>query len=263
MKVCTYTCGFERAEMNMLEVLFGKRKHVGCLFHWKQAIFKYLNEKCGLGNSISLEAVMKVGGLVILCVLPRCEVLKYAILFIRSIIEYDIPTRELEKWTICWKCFKRQWMPILASWNIQEDNQETIQMMNRMLWRVTIVNLTIFSKVPTLKEFVQLVGQETRNQAEKLDLIQSGIHHELVRDKIWVPDIPLEYHDFKVMLDEKEKEETTKTTNKTRKEKKRKKDKHDDVEVEVNQSPLAPWENIVESRIGYPKHTIKAPKRSI
>ncbi len=74
---------------------------------------------------------MKVGCLDILCVLPKCEVLKYGIPFIHSIIEYDIPTWELEKWTVFWKYFQRQWMPILASWNIREDNGEIIQMVNR------------------------------------------------------------------------------------------------------------------------------------
>jgi hypothetical protein len=65
---------------------------------------------------------MKVGGLDILCVLPRCKVLKYGIPFIRSIIEYDIPMWELEKWTVFWKYIQRQWMPILASRNICKDN---------------------------------------------------------------------------------------------------------------------------------------------
>jgi hypothetical protein len=82
--------------MNLLEALFGKGKHVGCLFHRKQAIFKYLKEKCDLGNSTSLEAAMKVGCLDILCGLPTCNVLKYGIPFIRSFIEYDIPTWELD-----------------------------------------------------------------------------------------------------------------------------------------------------------------------
>jgi hypothetical protein len=41
-------------------------------------------------------------------------------------------------------------------------------------------------------------------------------------DEIWVPDIPLKYHDFKATMDEKKKEETSKLTKKTRKEKKRK-----------------------------------------
>jgi hypothetical protein len=56
MKVCTYTSDFERAEMNMLEALFGKGKHVGCSFHWNQAIFEYLEEKRDLGNCPKLEA---------------------------------------------------------------------------------------------------------------------------------------------------------------------------------------------------------------
>jgi hypothetical protein len=212
MKVCTYTNNFERAEMNMLEAIFGKGKHVGCLFHWKQAIFQYLKEKCDLGNSMSLEAAIKVGGLDILCVLPRCKVLKNGIPFIRSIIENDIPTWELEKWTIFWEYFQRQWMPILASWNIRKDNGEIIQIMNRTNNALKSYNCQfnrLFSKVPMLI----LVELETRDQAEKLDPIQSGKRRELLHDKIWVPNIPLEYHDFKVIMDKKEKEETTKMTN--------------------------------------------------
>jgi hypothetical protein len=114
-----------------------------------------------------------------------------------------------------------------------------------------------------LIEFVQLVEQETRYQAEKLDLIRSGKCHELHHDEIWVPDIPLEYYDFKVIMDEKEKEETSKLTKKTRKEKKRKEEKCIYVEVEVNRPPLAPVETIVENGIGCPKRIIKAPKRSL
>jgi hypothetical protein len=109
---------------------------------------------------------------------------------------------------------------------------------------------------------VQLVEQETRYQAEKLDLIGSGKCRELHLDEIWVPDIPLEYYNFMVIIDKKEKEETSKLTKKTRNEKKRKEDKYNDVEVEVNQPPLTPVESIVENGIGYPKHIIKALKRS-
>jgi hypothetical protein len=71
-----------------------------------------------------------------------------------------------------------------------------------------------------LIEFVQLVEQETRYQAEKLDLIQSGKCQELHRDEICVPDIPLEYYDFKVMMDKKEKEETSELTKKQEKKRK-------------------------------------------
>ncbi len=73
----------------------------------------------------------------------------------------------------------------------------------------------------------------------------------------------LEYYDFKVIMDKKEKEETSKLTKKTRKEKNRKEEKCDDVEVEVNRPPLAPVETIFENRIGHPKRIIKAPKMSL
>ncbi len=116
----------------MLEAFWGKGKHVGCFFHWKQAISKYSKDKCGLGNSVSLEAAIKVGDLDILCVLPWCKLFKYAIPFDRSIIEYGIPMWLLEKWAIFWKYFKRQWIPILASWNIRKDDREIIQMMKEI-----------------------------------------------------------------------------------------------------------------------------------
>ncbi len=41
MRVCTFTSDFERAMMNMMELLYGKNvgsgKHIGCFFHLKQA----------------------------------------------------------------------------------------------------------------------------------------------------------------------------------------------------------------------------------
>ena len=85
MEVCTYTSDFERAEMNTLEAHFGdpdKKKHVGCFFHLKQAWFKYLKEKLGMGLSSSIGLAMATGGLDILCVLPQDEVVTYGIPFL-------------------------------------------------------------------------------------------------------------------------------------------------------------------------------------
>ncbi len=71
MEVRTYTSDFERAEMNMLAEHFPKGIHVGCLFHFKQALVKYLKD-LGLGcDTVSFKPAIKVGGLDILCVLPR------------------------------------------------------------------------------------------------------------------------------------------------------------------------------------------------
>ncbi len=71
MEVRTYTSDFERAEMNMLAEHSPKGIHVGCLFHLKQAWVKYLRD-LGLGyDSVSFKTAIDVGGLHILCVLPR------------------------------------------------------------------------------------------------------------------------------------------------------------------------------------------------
>jgi hypothetical protein len=65
-----------------------------------------LKEKCGLGHeSVSLAQGMLVGGLDILCVLPRSEMFQYDIPYVRSIIEFDIPEWEVEKWGIFWNYF--------------------------------------------------------------------------------------------------------------------------------------------------------------
>ena len=87
MQVRTYTSDFELAMMNMLELHFGKNagggKHVGCFFHLKQAWRKYLIEKCGLGLSSLLGPLMAVGGLDLLCVIPRKEIESIGIPFLR------------------------------------------------------------------------------------------------------------------------------------------------------------------------------------
>jgi hypothetical protein len=57
--------------MNMLAEHFPKGIHVGCFFHFKQALVKYLKDH-GMGyDSVSFKPAIEVGGLDILCVLPR------------------------------------------------------------------------------------------------------------------------------------------------------------------------------------------------
>ena len=68
--------------------------HVGCLFHFKQSIRKYLIKKCGLGIFQVLPAAMALGGIDILCVLPEDEVEEIGIPWIWSILELGIPDWE-------------------------------------------------------------------------------------------------------------------------------------------------------------------------
>jgi len=91
MQVRTYTSDFELAMMNMLELHFGKNagggKHVSCFFHLKQAWRKYLIEKSGLGLSSLLGPLMAVGGLDLLCVIPRKEIESIGIPFLCLTLE--------------------------------------------------------------------------------------------------------------------------------------------------------------------------------
>ncbi len=70
MKIKTFTTDFERGMMKMLAL--HSETHVGCLFHFKQALLKYLKEHWGLVQASSLGGAMQVRVLDLLCVLP-CE----------------------------------------------------------------------------------------------------------------------------------------------------------------------------------------------
>jgi hypothetical protein len=65
----------------------GEGKHLGCFFHLKQTWRKYLIEKCGLGLSSLLGPLMAVGGLDLLCVIPRNEIDSIRIPFLRLTLE--------------------------------------------------------------------------------------------------------------------------------------------------------------------------------
>jgi hypothetical protein len=96
IKCWTYTSDFEHGLMNQLAEHLGNYGgfHVGCLFHFKQAICKYLIKKWGLGLSQVLPAAMALGGLDILCALPKDEVEEIGIPYICSLLELRIPEWE-------------------------------------------------------------------------------------------------------------------------------------------------------------------------
>jgi hypothetical protein len=48
---------------------------------------------------------------------------------------------------------------------------------------------------------VQLVKQESKDQAEKLDNIHSGKGCEVPCENVWMPDIPFTYDEFKEKAD--------------------------------------------------------------
>jgi hypothetical protein len=96
-----------------------------------------------------------------------------------------------------WNYFIKQLIPILPRWNIQNDKTgETIEMINRTNNALECYNYHfngLLQNIPTLIKFAQLVKQESRDQAEKLDNIHSGKGREVPHENVWVPDIPFTY----------------------------------------------------------------------
>ncbi len=135
----------------------------------------------------------------------RDEVLKYGIPFVRSYIERvdnePIPAEELAIWESFWDYFiKKQWMPIIKSWNICKEKEVCIQTINRTNNALESYNKrfnSLFSKQPNIIDFNQIVMEKSIRQAETLQNIRYGKKLEKVRQKVYVPDIPEEYQSFK------------------------------------------------------------------
>ncbi len=158
-----------------------------------------------MGLSSSIGLAMATGGLdIILCVLPQDKVVTYGIPFLRWTIETGIPTWEKKKWDIFWESyFMKQWIPILPSWNVRQDNGSILPMVNRTNNALECYNKRfncLFDKQPTLIKFVQTVKKETQFQAEKLQDIWAGKRVEVHRESAWVPEISLTYYNFKESL---------------------------------------------------------------
>ncbi len=139
--------------------------------------------------------------------------LKYGIPFVRSFIERvdnePIPEEELVIWEKFWHYFiHKQWIPILNSWNICKENGVCIKTINRTNNAVESYNGRFnrkFFKQPNIIEFNQIVMEELIRQAETLQNIRTGKKLETVRQNVFVPDIPEEYHSFKDYVDSQDK----------------------------------------------------------
>jgi hypothetical protein len=71
----------------------------------------------------------------------------------------------------------KQWIPILPSWNVRQDDGSILSMVNRINNVLECYNKgfnCLFDKQLTLIEFVQIVEKETQFQAEKLQDIWVG-----------------------------------------------------------------------------------------
>ncbi len=135
LEVKTFTTDFEIALMKQAEKQFGEFKHIGCFFHLKQAWRRYLTVTLRMEH-VAIKVAMEVGALDLLCIIPRDEIIKYGIPYVRAKVECGQSEETVQKWDEFWKYFRKQWLskavPV-SSWNICKNtgNSKYIQMVNR------------------------------------------------------------------------------------------------------------------------------------
>ena len=107
----------------------------------------------------------------------KVEVEEYGIPYVSSIIEEDLDDMEIERWNLFWEYFDRQWVPILDSWNICDEDGKHKEILNRTkngLERYNKRFNRFFEKKPSLIEFCEVVEAESRYQDQVLEDVQMG-----------------------------------------------------------------------------------------
>jgi hypothetical protein len=118
-----------------------------------------------LGLSQVLPAAIALGGLDILCVLPRDEVEEIGIPYIIcSLLELGIPEWEKKVLNdIIWPYFMQQWIPIIMSWNLMSDEGSPVEIVNRTNNALESYNgrfNALFLKQPMLIEFAMIIEKK-------------------------------------------------------------------------------------------------------
>jgi hypothetical protein len=154
-----------------------------------------------LGLSQVLPAAIALGGLDILCVLPRDEVEEIGIPYIRSLLELGFLEWEKKALNdIFWPYFMRQWIPIIMSWNLMSNEGSPVEIVNCTNNALESYNRrfnAFFLKQPTLIEFAMIIEKKSREQAQIRQDIVTGRKQEPERKDIWIPTIPESYIQFK------------------------------------------------------------------
>ncbi len=142
---------------------------------------------------------MQVGVLDLLKILPLDEVEPIGIPYVRSVLEKDVDTEQLEKWDKFWKYFYRQWIPIIGSWNIVNADNSYKSFVNRTnngmeRYNQRFNNLfSAGSRTPALDEFVTTCEEESHQQYKDLEDIQMGRIKRPVYMGKSIPTIPAQY----------------------------------------------------------------------
>ena len=177
-RICpkTVSCDFELALINAVQSIFPFAKITGCLFHWKQAIFRKLSSLKFHNEKEIISYAMHKFSMDILTVIPKNEIITKGIPFVKdnlkdAILEAD-DRLKMDKF---WIYFKRFWMSsdkMIDSWNISNynGNKNTLKRTNNGLECYNKRMKSLFNAgTPSFADFVNTMREESEFQQKKVD----------------------------------------------------------------------------------------------
>ena len=121
-------------------------------------------------------------------------------------IELGLSNELIAQWDQLWAYFDRQWMPILDSWNMCEEDgtmKDVVNRTNNGLERYNLRYNGIFPSKPNLVTYVTKLEEESRWQYGRLESIRQGKEAPPVYSEKTIPEIPNDYILFKRRLSKK------------------------------------------------------------
>ena len=174
------TCDFEKALHNAVRMEFPTSIINGCLFHWKQAIYRKVISLKFDEPVIDRFKDRKVFEQ--LTLIPPNEIRKYGIPYVREIMDYELSNSDMKKMEIFWEYFENFWLSspsFIYSWNVNHHPPYLAKKMmrtNNGLERYNRRVSELFQQSkPSLINFIETLELESRNQLDELDDIRKGL----------------------------------------------------------------------------------------
>ena len=203
--VRNYTSDFEVAIRNACKYQFPEGNHIGCYFHFKQAVLRKM-EELKFDSRMSCKVIKEfVRVLELLTIIPIDEIVPYGIPFLRSIFEVDLKDVETALWEQFWKYFKRQWLEVCppSSWNIHNVSGKVKEFIDRTNNPCESHNSRYNGKFHTsgrsipLLEWVKITSKESLHWEREMEDIRKGKRKRPEHKGSNIPDIPAKYIAFR------------------------------------------------------------------
>ena len=205
--------------MNAIKVTFGAGKTaeelkafiIGCYFHWKQAVRKYLLETVKFNRDLVTKLIGPGGVLEILTIVPPEEIQSKTIPFVQAKIADIDPlatTDHTAQWAKFWEYFVRIWLNYYETtdWNVYRfylmhlagklTDEQMINRANNPLESWNAVFNNFFAHSPIMTIFIAVIRKCSQDKYNDLIRIQLGQMNRKVRDPPSFPNMPSDYASF-------------------------------------------------------------------